>query len=74
MARCSCVCVLTDDKKAKDEKTSDVFTVDPWCESFGKESRRHVYGTDDELALWEKALPIINERTRNDWNRYGSSL
>ena len=23
--------------------------------------------TDDELAFWKKSLPVMNERTRNDW-------
>ena len=55
------VCVLTDDKK-----TSNVRIVAPWFQDFHGETT-YIKITDDELVLWKKALPIMNERTRNDW-------
>ena len=60
------VCVLTDDEMTNDEKTSNKRTVGSWCDGFGEKST-FINITDDELVLWKKALPIMNERTRNDW-------
>ena len=53
------VCVVTGNP-------NNVHTVAPWFNTFIGDSIV-VKTTDDELVLWRKALPIMNERTRNNW-------
>ena len=48
------------------EETNNVDTVISWCERL-QGNACMLECTDAEVVLWKKALPILNERTRNDW-------